>query len=109
DHQLAPGVEQGAGEVEPLLDVGGDGGALEPLPHLPRDGREAMGEELELDGIRSRCLRFPQRRPCRRAPHSPFPLSPASHPPTGREGVGKSKKKLILAFVVSLLSLGGWV
>ena len=26
-----------------------------------------------------------------RDPHSPFPLSPTSHPPAGREGVGKSK------------------
>src|SRR4029453_18013910 len=33
------------------------------------------------------------------APHSPFPLSPASHPPTGREGVFKDKSK-----AVSLLS-----
>ena len=44
-------IEQGAGEVEPLLDVGGDRRALEPLPHLPRDGGEAMGEQLELDGF----------------------------------------------------------
>src|ERR1700687_3570327 len=41
---------RGAGEAEPLLDVRRDGRALQPLAHLARDGREAMGEQLELDG-----------------------------------------------------------
>jgi hypothetical protein len=49
DHQLARRVEQGAGEIEALLDVGGDGGALEHFAHLPGDRREAMGEQLELN------------------------------------------------------------
>ena len=53
DHELPRRIEQGAGEVEPLLDVGGDRRALEPLPHLAHDGREAMGEQLQLDGFGS--------------------------------------------------------
>ena len=51
DHQLARRIQQGAREVEPLLDVGGDRRALKPLSHLPRDGREAVGEQLQLDGF----------------------------------------------------------
>ncbi len=50
DHQLAGDVEQRAREVETLLDVRRDGGALQALAHLARDGREAVGEQLELDG-----------------------------------------------------------
>jgi hypothetical protein len=50
DHQLAMGVEKGAGEIQALLDVGGNGGALEALAHLVGDGGEAMSEQLQLDG-----------------------------------------------------------
>jgi hypothetical protein len=49
DHQLPGRIEEGAREVEPLLDVRGDGRAPQPLPHLPRHRGEAMGEQLQLD------------------------------------------------------------
>ena len=44
-------VEEGAAKVQPLLDVGGDGGPLEDPPHLLGDGHEPVGEDRQLDGV----------------------------------------------------------
>ena len=46
DQQFALRVEEGAGEIQPLLHVGGQGRALQHAAHLLGDGREAIGEEL---------------------------------------------------------------
>ncbi len=54
DHQPPGGIQQGAREVLALLDVGGDGGALQHLAHLARDAREAVAHQLELDRRRPR-------------------------------------------------------
>ena len=40
--ELAVGIEQGAGEVQPLLDVGGKGRALQYRAHLFRDRHEEI-------------------------------------------------------------------
>ena len=98
DHQLAGRIEQGAGEVEPLLDVGGDGGALEPLPHLPGDRGEAVSEQLELDGLGTAIVDRDRMASSRRIlirevlGLRPHPLSPSPEgeggpaPGTGRPG-----------------------
>ena len=44
-------VEQGAGEVEPLLDIDRVGGVLQRLAHLLGHGHEEVVEELEPDRI----------------------------------------------------------
>ena len=56
DDQLSGSVQDGAGEVEALLDVRRDGGAAQPLPHVGRDRAEPVGEQLEPDGFRARRL-----------------------------------------------------
>ena len=45
--QVARGIEQRAGEVEPLLDVDRVGGVLQPQAHLLGDGHEQVVEDLE--------------------------------------------------------------
>ena len=61
-HQLPPRVEKGAGEIQPLLDVGRDGGPAQTLAHLQGDGPEAVGEQLEADRLRARARGRPRRR-----------------------------------------------
>ena len=52
--QVAVGVEDRAGEVEPLLDVHRVGGVGERDPHLLGDRHEQVVEDLEQHGIRRR-------------------------------------------------------
>ncbi len=61
-HQLAPSVEEGAGEIQPLLDVGRDGGPPQALAHFHGDRPEAVGEQLEADRLGSRARGRPSRR-----------------------------------------------
>lgn len=49
--QLPLGVEQGAGEVEPLLDVDRLRGLLQGDAHLFGDRHEQVVEDLEQDGV----------------------------------------------------------
>ena len=49
--QVAVGVEEGAGEVAALLDVGGEGDPLERDAHLLGGGFEEVAEEFEFDGV----------------------------------------------------------
>ena len=49
DDELAVGVEQRAGVVEPFLHVGRDGGALQQLAHLLDDRGEPIREQFQLD------------------------------------------------------------
>ena len=49
--QVAVGIEDGAGEVEPLLDVDRVGGVLERDAHLLGDGHEQIVEDLEQDRV----------------------------------------------------------
>ena len=56
DDQLSGSVQDGAGEVEALLDIRRDGGAAQPLAHVGRDRAEPVGEQLEPDGFRARRL-----------------------------------------------------
>ena len=49
--QLAAGPEQGAGEIQPVLDIGGECGALQHQPHLVADGRDTTGKQLEFDRV----------------------------------------------------------
>mmetsp|Transcript_96225 Transcript_96225/g.207639 ORF Transcript_96225/g.207639 Transcript_96225/m.207639 type:complete len:513 (+) Transcript_96225:322-1860(+) len=53
-HQAALRVEDGAGEVEPLLDVDRDRGPLQAPAHLLRDAHEAVGEQAEPDRVQLR-------------------------------------------------------
>ena len=50
-HQPAVGVEQGAGEVEPFLDVHRMGGAFQRRAHGLRDAHEAAVEEFQGDRV----------------------------------------------------------
>ncbi len=50
-HQHAVRIEDRAGEVEPLLDVHGEGRVLQGQPHLLGDRHEQVVEHLEHDGI----------------------------------------------------------
>uniref|UniRef100_A0A182IL16 Secreted protein n=1 Tax=Anopheles atroparvus TaxID=41427 RepID=A0A182IL16_ANOAO len=50
-HQPPVRAEQGAGEIEPLLDVGRDGRALQDAPHLLGDAHEPMVEDAQLHRI----------------------------------------------------------
>ena len=47
DDQPALGVEQSAGEILALLDVGRDGRSLEHLAHLSGDAGESVAHEFE--------------------------------------------------------------
>ena len=49
--QLALGVEEGAGEVAALLDVGGEGGAAKDDAHLFSDGGEEGVEDGQLGRV----------------------------------------------------------
>src|SRR5690606_15713413 len=49
--QVAVGVEEGAGEVEPFLDVHRLGGGLQPGAHLLGDGHEQVVEDLQPDRV----------------------------------------------------------
>ena len=49
--QRAVGVEHGAGEIEPLLDVDGVGGVLQGHAHLLRDRHEEVIEHFEHDRV----------------------------------------------------------
>lgn len=49
--QVAVRVEEGAGEVEPLLDVDGVGGVLQAHAHLLGDGHEEVVEDLQHDRV----------------------------------------------------------
>ena len=49
--EAAVGVEDGAGEVEALFDVGRDAGLLQGTAHLLGDGHEAMAKNGEHDGV----------------------------------------------------------
>ena len=49
--EMALGVEEGAGEVEALLDVNGVGGVDEGGAHLLGDGHEEVVEYFEHDGV----------------------------------------------------------
>ena len=53
-HHLALGVEEGAGEVPALLDVGRVGGALKGHAHLLAHGYVQVLEDLQADGINHR-------------------------------------------------------
>ncbi len=46
-------VEEGAGEVPPLLDVGGEGGAHQHRPHFLGEGDEAVLDHFQTDGVYS--------------------------------------------------------
>ena len=50
--QSAVGVEERAGVIAALLDVGGVGGARERLAHLLGDGDEALPQDLDAAGNR---------------------------------------------------------
>mmetsp|Transcript_28908 Transcript_28908/g.94113 ORF Transcript_28908/g.94113 Transcript_28908/m.94113 type:complete len:805 (-) Transcript_28908:45-2459(-) len=50
-HQTAVGREERAREVESLLDVDADAGALQRATHLLRDAHEAVREDGQLDGV----------------------------------------------------------
>ena len=50
-NEAAGVIEEGAAEVEPLLDVGGDGGSLKNAAHLFCDGHEPVREDRELNGV----------------------------------------------------------
>ena len=58
-HQIAVGSEQGAGEIQTLLDVGGDGGLLQHAAHLLGDGHEQVAENGQLNRIHLRFQRVP--------------------------------------------------
>ena len=60
-HQRAVGVEQRAGEVEPLLDVDRCGGVLQRHAHLLGNGHEEVVEYLQQDRIDLRACGGPQR------------------------------------------------
>ena len=49
--QLAVGVEQGAGEVAPLFDVGRERDAPQRDPHLLRRRLEQVAGQLQLDRV----------------------------------------------------------
>ena len=49
--QIALAVEDGAGKIEPLLDVDRGGGVLQRHPHLLGDRHEQVGHHLEQDRI----------------------------------------------------------
>ena len=49
--RFAVPVEEGAGEILALLDVGGEGRPAEDGAHFLGDGDEDVLEELELDGV----------------------------------------------------------
>mmetsp|Transcript_19855 Transcript_19855/g.51807 ORF Transcript_19855/g.51807 Transcript_19855/m.51807 type:complete len:618 (-) Transcript_19855:431-2284(-) len=61
-HQAAIRTKKRARKVEPLLDVDGDGGALQRAPHLLRDAHEAMRKDGELDGVALQGVVFVQGR-----------------------------------------------
>ena len=50
---MAMFIVDGAGVVQPLLDVGREAGPAECNSHLLRDGDEDVFEDLEFDGIKS--------------------------------------------------------
>ena len=60
------GIENGAGEVEPLLDVDRARGVLQRIAHLLGDGREELVEHFEQHrvwlGIERRARRAARRR-----------------------------------------------
>ena len=57
-HQAAGGVEQGAGEVQPLLDVHRVGGVAQGGAHLLGDGHEQVVEHLQHHRVRVSAHRF---------------------------------------------------
>lgn len=50
-HQVPVRVEEGAGEVQPFLDVDGLGGGLQAGAHLFGDGHEEVVEDLQQDRV----------------------------------------------------------
>ena len=52
------GIEHGAGEIEPLLDVHAGGGVLQRRAHLLGDRHEEIGEDFERDRIDVRLWRL---------------------------------------------------
>ena len=50
-NHVALGIEDGAGVIAPLLDIGSEGGALERRAHLFRDRVEEAFEDFELDWV----------------------------------------------------------
>ena len=50
-HQPAIGIEDRAGEIQPLLDVHRGGGVLQRRAHFLGDGHEEIGEHFQRDGI----------------------------------------------------------
>ena len=56
-NQIPACVEQGAGEVQPLLDIDRVGGVLQRRAHLVGDGHELIVEDLEHDRVDSRAYR----------------------------------------------------
>ncbi len=50
-HQVACRIKQGAGKIEPLLDIGGDGRFLQHAAHLFGNGHEQVGKNRKLHGI----------------------------------------------------------
>lgn len=54
--QSAFRIKQGAGEVESLADVRGDGGATKQGSHVANDAVEAMAEEIAFDHRRCGCF-----------------------------------------------------
>ncbi len=77
-HQAAVRVEQGAGEVQALLDVDGVGGVLQSYAHLLGDRHEEVVEHFEHDGVHP----GPDGRPARSR------FGPAQHEVPGRPGRG---------------------
>ena len=47
DHQPSLGIEQCAGKIEPLPDVGGERGAAEQRAHFLDDAHEAVAHEID--------------------------------------------------------------
>jgi hypothetical protein len=49
--QLASGIEHGTGKVQPVLDIGRQGGTLQRCPHFIADGGDTAGKDAQLDGV----------------------------------------------------------
>ena len=97
------GVEEGTGEVEPLLHVRGEGGSLQPATHFLYQGEEAVGEKFVGCGAtQAGCRRFGLRGRQIDLLHEQAALVPHPCPPTGlddegAEGIGNQSSVILLA------------
>mmetsp|Transcript_17130 Transcript_17130/g.51272 ORF Transcript_17130/g.51272 Transcript_17130/m.51272 type:complete len:459 (-) Transcript_17130:1785-3161(-) len=80
-HQAAVGGEQGAAEVEALLDVDADAGALQGAPHFLRQPHEPVGEDGQLHGVLLDVLRGVHRRRGSLALHLDAHIAPRCNVP----------------------------